>query len=156
MSRTIPAVRQAVFSALTSTAFQYVINAGAPITIPVSSFRAGKQFVGSGTPPDPFVTIDVTDGGAVTQALPDRHVRIKVTASTAAVGGDDAVTEIIEVAIARLRSGPEGISLLSRAATGATLPATIREVRNAGGLPAAFEEQSQRWYASTEFTAIAI
>lgn len=155
--RTIAALRQAVFAALTSPALSYTVNNGAPQPLAAGNVRPGGQFVGAGVAPDPFVSFEISAGPTISLAIADRRVHIKVAVSSAAAGGDDLVTEILEGVRARLISGPEGISALSRAATGSTLPVTVREIREVGTpLGAAFESVSQRWYASTEFSAIAL
>jgi hypothetical protein len=153
MARTIPAIRQVLYSTLLTVS--YPVNNAAPIALPAASVRAGKQYLGNATPPEPFVTYEVWDAGVTTLNLLERRVRIKITASSGVVGGDDVVTEILEAARALLVSTAEGVSSLSRVATSSTLQAVLHEVRPTGEMSAAYDESSQRWYGSIELSAVA-
>lgn len=157
-ARTLSAIRQAVYTALTSPLLTYTVNNGSAQTLPAANVFPMAPFdMGDGsTKPDPLVNFQVTGRGKPSLQLSDRRIVIKVWVSTAS-GSDDTVTEIMAAIYGVLESpNAEGVSPLSRAATGSTLAATIREVRETESIGATFEMMTQRIYADATFSAIAI
>lgn len=156
-ARTLQAVRQAIFTALTVPPLTYTINNGSPVTVPAANVFTLAPYDMGDKPikPDPLVNFEVTGRGAQSLQLADRRVQIKVWVSTS-MGSDDTVTEIMAAIYGLLESpNADGVSSLSRAATGQTLPVTIREVREIDSIGATFDIKSQRIYADATFHAIA-
>lgn len=158
MMRTITAFRQSVFSILTSPQLAYVVNGAAPQVLPVASVRGEPPWVtGADAAPDPLVNFSVASRGRQSLELRDRHIELRIWISSAS--GPDVVTALAEAVLARI--APESAdasssSALSRAAAPSTLPIVVRELRESSVLPAAFEKESQRWWISATFSAIAL
>lgn len=156
--RTLTAVRQAIYAALTSPLLTYVVNGGAPITIPAANvFPIAPFDMGDGSAkPDPLINFQVTGRGKPSLELADRRITIRLWVSTAS-GDDDVVTEIMAAIYALIESpNAEGISPLSRAAGSGTLATIIREVRETDSYAPTFEGQTQRIFADATFAAIAL
>ncbi len=162
-NRTLQAVRQAVYAALTSPALTYQINAGPALTLPAASIqnRPIWSAVASGTePPSPYVTFTVGGRGNIGRFSDERILDLKIWVSSSA--SDDDVTEIYEAIRARLHLADQngfddGLAPpdLSRVATGSTLGVNVRECVEYRVLPAEFDKASGRWYLSATYMIVA-
>ncbi|MHB1798061.1 MAG: hypothetical protein ACYCUI_07115 [Vulcanimicrobiaceae bacterium] len=163
-NRTLQAVRQAVYAALTSPPLTYQINAGPTLTLPAASIqnRPIWSAVASGTePPSPYVTFTVGGRGNIGRFTDERILDLKIVVSSTT--SDDDVTEIYEAIRGRLHLADQngtddGLAPpdLSRVAVaGVTLGVNVRECIEGRVLPAEFEKASGRWYLSATYAIVA-
>ena len=154
--RTIQAARQAIFNILTTTPLTYTVNNGQMQTVPLANIQSSAPWtLGATEPPDPLISFVVSSNGVGELILDDRRIEIKLWVSTK-VGAGDHVTEIYEAIRLRIVSGSEGISPLSRSATGSTLACNITEVHEKKVMYPEFEKDSSRWYISATYSAVAL
>lgn len=162
-NRTLQAVRQALFRALTSPPLAYQINAGPVQTLPSTSVQNQPIWsaVASGTtPPSPYVTFTVGSRGSIGRQTNERLLECKINVSSS--GTSDDVTEIYEAIRARLQfadanGSDDGFAAgdLSAVPTPTTLGLSVRECREERVLPAEFEKASGRWYISATYSIVA-
>lgn len=170
--RTIQAVRQVLYAALTSPALTYQINDGTPITLSSQNVAARPVWtpaVGGGAqPPTPYVCFSVGGGGHETM-LAERSLRARIWVSSNSADNppDDEVTEIYEAIRARLHGADDEATSewlqfappsLSRSDTAQALGLAIRRCREMrpGAQPADFEIASARWYVSATYEIVAV
>lgn len=170
--RTLQAVRQVVYAALTSPQLVYTVNDGSPITLPVANVSSRAPWNpavgGSLQPPSPFVAFSVGGRGHDTM-LAERQMRLKiwVSSNSTTVSPDDEVTELYEAIRARLHGADDEATSdwlqfappsLSRTDTAQNLGLAVRRCREvgSGALPAEFETTSARWWISAEYVVIAV
>lgn len=168
--RTIQAVRQVIYAALTSPQLVYTVNDGDPVTLPVVNVSARPVWtpaVGGGTqPPDPYVAFSV-GGGSPDAFQNERKLRMQiwVSSNSATVSPDDECTELYEAIRLVLHCADDephddGFPKpsLSRTATATTLGVQIRRCRemSPGAFPADYEPKSARWYVSAHYEIVAL
>lgn len=156
-ARTLSAVRQMLFTALTTPPLTYTVNNGAPQTVPAANVFTIPPFdmLDTQNRPSPLINFQVIGRGPVSLQLEDRRIEIKVWVS-GTTGDDDDVTEIMAAIYGLIESpNADGVSPLSRVATGTTLGVLIREVRAIDASAPAFDTISQRIYVDASFSAIA-
>ena len=171
--RTIQAVRQVIYAALTSPQISYMVNDDGPFTLPVANVSARPTWApavgGQPDPPTPYVAFAVGGSGHDVM-LAERAMRMQIWISSCSsnVAPDDEVTELYE-AIREILHGADddddpGSWLqfrppsLSRSDTAQTLGLAIRRCRemNPGALPADFEPSTARWYVSARYEIVAV
>jgi len=158
--RTIQALREAVYSALTVPQLQYRINTDtAPlIALPIANVFSKPVWDLGQNPPMPALAFSVAVTGNISRLLPDRRMALKLWAISAKNG--DECSEIYEAARARLHTAdqdrPPGIADLSRVASGTTLQLVLRELIEVRVSEPSFETSSSRYYLSAEYNAIAL
>ena len=170
--RTLQAVRQVLYAALTSPPLQYAVNDGPTITLSANNVAARPVWTpavsGGSQPPSPYVAFSVGGGGNATM-LAERTLRMQiwVSSNSGTNAPDDEVTELYEAIRARLHGADDDATSdwlqfvppsLSRTPTAHTLGVTIRRCReiNPGASPADFEPTSARWYVSAHYLIVAV
>jgi hypothetical protein len=157
-ARTIQAVRQSLYSALTNPPLSYQVNSGAIQTVPAANVYTMAPFdmPENADKPDPLVNFTVLGRGVESLQLYSRRIEIKVWVSTL-TGSDDDVTEIMAAIFGLIESpNSEGVSPLSRAATATTLAVVVREVREIESIAPTYEVSTQRVFADATFHAIVV
>lgn len=170
--RTLQAVRQVLYAALTTPPLTYQINSGAPITLSAQNVAARPVWtpaVGGGAqPPSPYVCFSVGGAGHET-LIAERLLRARfwVSSASGSAAPDDDVTELYEAVRERLHGADDDAQAgfesfappsLSRSATGQTLGVIVRRCREQppGALAADFDDKSGRWYISATYEIVAI
>lgn len=158
MAQTLQAVREAIYSALTSPQLSYVINNGAPIPLPVANVQA-KTVWEVATPPSPLIAFSVSQRAPHSRYLyGERNLAIKIWITSLAT--EDEVTELFEATNAKIafadQDAPIGTTGLSRIAAGNVLGVVFREIVPTRVSDVAFERESNRWYLVAEYNAAAV
>jgi hypothetical protein len=167
--RTLQAVRQAVYNALTAPPLSYQINADAPITLGVANVSPRAVWTpavgGQAMPLSPSVAFSV-QGKAHEVLLAERDLRMKIWVSSNSVNApDDEVTELYEAVRSRLHGADDSANgdwlqfppaSLSRADGDGILGVAMRRCREIEVLTADFEPNSARWYVSATYEVIAV
>lgn len=157
--RTLQALREAVYSALTTPPLQYQIDTtSAPLqTLPAASVHA-KAVWDAGDPPMPALAFSVSAAGNPSRLEAERTLTLRVWAISASTG--DECTEIYEAARARLHTAdqdaPPGIADLSRPSVGGALGLVVRELIEQRVSEASFDQQTSKWYVTAEYRVIAL
>lgn len=168
--RTLQAVRQVIYAALTDPQIVYNVNNEGPITLPVENVSPRAIWnpaVGGQTqPPSPFVAFAV-GGGSPDPFQNERKLRMQIWVSSNAstYQPDDECTELYEAIRAIIHCAddePHDDAIpkpsLSRSTTATTLGVQIRRCREMapGALPADYEPKSARWYVSAHYEIYAL
>lgn len=170
--RTLQAVRQVLYAALTAPPLTYQINDGAPITLSAQNVAARPVWtpaIGGGPQaPSPYVCFAVGGAGHST-LIAERglRARIWVSSDSGSNAPDDEVTELYEAIRARLHGADDEATSdwlefappsLSRIDTAHALGVAIRRCRelSPGAQPADYEPQSGRWYVSATYEIVAV
>lgn len=161
MARTLQAMRQAVYAALTDPQLSYTVNAGAPTLLPVACVLPRYVWEVDNAQPEPFVCFAIAGSSsrapAVERWLGDRDLELQIWVVSAQ--GTDEVSEIYEAVRGRLNyADQEQISAgrdLSRAATGSTLAIAVRDIRETWASDPGFEPVSNKWQMSARYKIVA-
>lgn len=155
-NRTVQALRQSVYAALTSPPLQYQVNNASPVALPAANVIPKEVWLAGGAQaPMPLVCYVVSSIGNPSRTISDRQLMLKVWCVSSA--GTDECTELYEAVRSVLHTADQDgpAKSLSRAATATTLPIAVALCveRRAPGV--AFEEKTQRWYCVGEYDVIA-
>lgn len=173
--RTLQAVRQVIYYALTAPPLTYSINGSSPITLSAAnvSTRAPWNLAVGLTPQEPIPTPSVAftvEGKSPWQMIAERDMMLKIWVSSnstnlpAFAGPDDEVTEVYEAIRAILHGADDEAQTseafppasLTRVATDLALGLTVRRCRESHAFPADYEKDSARWWISASYRIVAL
>lgn len=157
MTLTEPALREAVYAALTAPPLTYMTDLGGSYgtaTLPSENVKPRSVWIQNDNPPSPLVSFAIA-------ALPrqnhftDGDYRLRVW-----VSGNAELTVVFVYAaiVARLHTADQQgpAPSISRPQTSAQLGVVVRSCLDDGSLPPDFDKDSGRWYKSGSFRVVAI
>ena len=161
--RTVAAVRQAIYAALTTPPLGYQLwngTAFAAALLPAANVVPKLTFnPGAADPPSPLIAYAVS-----LLAPTSRHLfgeqNLRATLQISASSSSDEVTEIAEAVNARLnfadQEGGPWAGAISRAGAAGYLGVVVRWIEIERWSDPAFEEKSARWYVTLIYKIAAI
>jgi hypothetical protein len=157
-NQTLQSFRQAVYTALTVPPLTYMVNNGAPQTLPVANVAPRSVWNITSQTPDPAIFFDVAvQKKAVSRYIDQRWLTLRTWC--VATASDDTATALYEASRLILhradQEAPPLVQTLSRIAGTSTFPLTVVELLETRALPASFEKESARWYVEAWYEAIA-
>lgn len=155
--RTLQAVRQAIYTALTSPQLTYQINANAPVTLPIANvIPQSIELAGGAQAPMPLIAIAIEGRGIPSRTVNDRKLGLRIWCVSST--GPDECTELYEAVRARIHASDQDNNSynMSRPPTGSTLGVVFRECIEERVSPIYFENETQRWYIRAEYRVGAI
>jgi hypothetical protein len=166
--RTLPALKQAVYTRLTNPPISYQINTQAPITLTAKNVSPRPIWTpgvgGQPMPVSPYIAFSI-GGKAHDVLIAERDLTMKIWVSSNSINApDDEVSEVYEAVRALLHGADDDVDAfetfppptLSQAATATTLPLTVRRCREEHAFPVDFEPASARWYISATYRIVAL
>jgi hypothetical protein len=167
--RTQQAVKQAVYSRLTSPPITYAINASSPITLTAANVVSRAVWIPAvgGQPQaiSPYIAFSV-GGRAHEKLLAERDLKLKIWVSSNSLDRPDAeVTEVYEAVRALLHGADDEATSewlqmappsLTRADGEGILGCVVRRCREVEALDADYEPNSARWYISATYRVVAV
>lgn len=166
--RTIPAVRQVIYAALTSPAITYQVGWGGATNTLTDANVSPRPIWYSAVGGQPLTIspyIAFTIGGkAHMELLSERKLELKIWVSS--TESDSDIEELYEQGIrarlhgADLEAIAEGLQMppepLTREQTDSLLGLTVRRCRETLVLPSDFSKDDGRWYLSARYELIAL
>ncbi|MBC5805625.1 MAG: hypothetical protein ACR2KS_10130 [Candidatus Eremiobacter antarcticus] len=159
--RTLEAVREAIYHALTSPPLVYTLwdgTAFSPKTLPATSVVPKAQWNTGAAIPSPLVAFTVGRNAPFSAYVPLSVLTAKVWVS--ASSSSDEVTQIAEAVNAILNFGDEQGSpygkSLSRAGGAANLPVIFNKCVVTRQSDPAFEDKTNRWYVVIQYEVVAL